>query len=281
MIKKFLAKMRRLSQDNGNHEYERNVSNIPVDIIVPNPYQPRRYYDEKALKGLADSIKTHGLLQPVVLRRHGKQYEIVSGERRVRAFKLLGYPAIPAIVGEFTDGEMLEAGLLENLQRKDLTPLEEAMGFSSLSRLFNPMTQDEFTHFVGERMGKDAGEIYAKLKLLAYPPVIREALHREWITEEQAQLLKDIPSEDEQLDVIDKIKHKKITGEEINRIVHKHRTKHKQSGNTSERTEALALTAQLLHNIVKALEDTGLHASLEEGREEKSGSAFIRLLFHE
>lgn len=278
MIKKFFMKMRGLSPENGSRE--RNVTDIPVDIIVPNPYQPRRYYDEKALKGLAESIKTHGLLQPVVLRRHGKQYEIVSGERRVRAFKLLGYAAIPAIVGEFTDGEMLEAGLLENLQRKDLTPLEEAMGFSSLSRLFNPMTQDEFTSFVGKRMGKDAQEIYAKLKLLAYAPVIREALHREWIDEEQALLIKDIPSEEIQLEAIAKIKNEGLTDEELKKFVKKHRGEKPPAGNSDSKKEALALTAQLLHNIVKALEDMDMVATLEEGQSE-DGATFIKLSFND
>lgn len=279
MLKKFLMKMRRLPRENGSHE--RNVTDIPVKNIVPNPYQPHRYYNEKALKGLAESIKTHGLLQPVVLRKTVSHYEIVSGERRVRAFKLLGYATIPALVGKFTDGEMLESGLIENLQRKDLTPLEEAMGFSSLSRLFNPMTQDEFARFVGKRMGKSAEEIFAKLKLLAYPPVIREAIHREWVTEEQAQLLKEIPSEEEQLEVIDKIRLKKITDAKLAKISEKYKEGNDPGEKSGDRNEALALTVQLLHNVVSALEDTGLHASLEEGTEEKNGAAYIKLLFRE
>ncbi len=277
MIKKLFEKIRRASQRNPNG---RNVSDVPVESIVPNPYQPRRHYDEKALKGLAQSIKTHGLLQPVILRKTANLYEIVSGERRVRAFKLLGYRAIPAIVGKFSDGEMLEAGLLENLQRKDLTPMEEAMGFSSLSRLFNPMTQDEFTRFVGARMGTDAEDVYSKLMLLTFPPVVREALHREWITEEQAQLLKGIPSEEGQLEVLAEIKNNKISCDELTKLVRKHKQEDVSIANVHVRDEAVILTLQLLHNVLKALEEMDIEAAMEEGMDE-NGNMTVKLVFQQ
>lgn len=275
MIKKFFEKMRGASRQSA---HGRNVSDIPVDSIVPNPYQPRRHYDEKALKGLAQSIKTHGLLQPVTLRKTGKHYEIVSGERRVRAFKMLGRGSIPAIIGKFTDGEMLEAGLLENLQRKDLTPIEEAMGFSSLSQLFNPMTQEEFTRYVGKRMGKDAEEVYGKLMLLTFPPVVREAMHREWIDVSQASLLKEIPDEEKQLEAIDKIKNENVSEEALKKLVKKYTSGRQPEEMPQEKNEALALTMQLLRNVTQALEYMDIHASLEEDLDEE-GNPRIKLTF--
>ena len=100
--------------------------------IKPNPYQPRKVFDEVAIKELSDSIKEHGILQPIIVRKTGMTYEIVVGERRFRAAKLAGLEEIPAVVRELTDEETMELAILENLQREDLTPIEEAEAYHNL-----------------------------------------------------------------------------------------------------------------------------------------------------
>jgi len=135
-------------------------SRIPVDVIDPNPDQPRREFDEGALERLAQSIRVHGVLQPVVVRRAGDRYELVVGERRWRASQRAGVDAIPAVVLEIDPRDRLEVALIENVQRRDLNPIELAVAFRSLAD--TGATQDE----IGERVGLDRSSIANHLRLL-------------------------------------------------------------------------------------------------------------------
>lgn len=133
---------------------------LPVDAIDPNPDQPRREFDEQALERLAQSIRVHGVLQPVVVRRAGARYELVVGERRWRASQRAGVEAIPAVVLEIDPRDRLEVALIENVQRRDLNPIELAVAFRSLAD--TGATQDE----IGERVGLDRSSIANHLRLL-------------------------------------------------------------------------------------------------------------------
>jgi ParB family chromosome partitioning protein len=147
------------------------ATSVPIADIVPNPEQPRRAFDEEALAGLADSIRRHGLLQPLVVRRVGLGYELVAGERRLRAARRAGLTSVPVIVRETDPDERLELALIENVQREDLTPLEEAEAYRQLID-GHGFTQEE----VAERVGKSRPTVTNALRLLGLPDAVKAQL---------------------------------------------------------------------------------------------------------
>ncbi|MGN4123515.1 ParB/RepB/Spo0J family partition protein [Lysinibacillus sphaericus] len=153
-------------------EHSGQVEEIQLELIVANPFQPRKIFDEEALQELADSIREHGILQPIALRKKARKYEIVAGERRFRASLLAGVEAIPAIVKELTDAQMMELAILENLQREDLTVIEEAEAYQSLMENLH-LTQEELS----KRLGKSRPHIANHVRLLALPADVRTLMN--------------------------------------------------------------------------------------------------------
>lgn len=144
--------------------------NIPLKDIRPNPHQPRHYFDEEKLKELAQSIKEHGIFQPVILKESTVQgYEIVAGERRCRAAKMAGLEEVPAIIVEFTDQQMMEIALLENIQREDLNAIEEAQAYSQMMKSLK-LTQEELS----KRVGKSRTHIANTVRLLKMPQALQD-----------------------------------------------------------------------------------------------------------
>ena len=141
---------------------------LPVDRILPNPAQPRLSYEEDSLTELADSIREHGVLQPILVRPVGPQYELIAGERRWRASRLVGRETIPAIVVEFDQQTALEVSIIENLQREDVSPLEEAAMFRKMLDLGYSVRQ------LAQKIGKDKGYVENRIRLADAPPEIRE-----------------------------------------------------------------------------------------------------------
>ena len=144
------------------------VTQISISKIGANPYQPRKIFDQAALEELAESIKEHGILQPIVVRKKGEKYELVVGERRFRAAKLIKLKEVPAIIKELTDQQMMELAILENLQREDLTPIEEAEAYQKLMEALN-LTQEQLAF----RLGKSRPHIANHVRLLALPENVR------------------------------------------------------------------------------------------------------------
>ena len=142
---------------------------VPVSRLLPNPAQPRLSYDEDSLTELADSIREHGVLQPVLVRPVGSEYELIAGERRWRASKLAGRETIPAIVAEFDDQTALEVSIIENLQREDVSPLEEAAMFRKMTEAFNYSVRQ-----LAQKIGKDKGYVENRLRLTDAPADVRE-----------------------------------------------------------------------------------------------------------
>lgn len=150
---------------------EETVQNIPLKEIKPNPYQPRKIFDTKAINELRDSIKIHGVLQPIILRNTAKGYEIVVGERRFRATKEAKLKEIPAVVRDLTEEEMMELSVIENLQREDLSPLEEAESYQFLMKKLG-LTQVK----LAERVGKSRPYIANFVRLLTLPEEVQVML---------------------------------------------------------------------------------------------------------
>jgi ParB family chromosome partitioning protein len=161
---------------------------IPIASIRPNPYQPRDAFDEQALGALADSIREVGLLQPVLVRPAGDGFELIAGERRWRAAQRVGLQAIPALVRETDDNTALEQALVENLQRDDLNPLEEAAAYQQLIEDFQ-LTHEQ----VAARMGKSRAAISNTLRLLQLPPSIQRAVREGQLTMGHARALLGTP----------------------------------------------------------------------------------------
>ncbi|KAA0956279.1 ParB/RepB/Spo0J family partition protein [Planococcus kocurii] len=147
------------------------VNQLNTSEVQANPYQPRKIFDQAALEELAESIKEHGILQPIVVRKVGEKYELVVGERRFRAAKLIKLKKVPAIVKELTDQQMMELAILENLQREDLTPIEEAEAYQKLMEALN-LTQEQLAF----RLGKSRPHIANHIRLLALPDTVRKLI---------------------------------------------------------------------------------------------------------
>ncbi|AWE09177.1 chromosome partitioning protein ParB [Lysinibacillus sp. 2017] len=151
---------------------EDQVQQIAVAKIIANPFQPRKIFDETAIEELSASIKEHGIIQPIVVRKKDKKYEIVAGERRYRAAKQAGLTEVPVIVKDFDEQQMMEVAILENLQREDLTPIEEAEAYSNLINKLN-FTQDD----LAKRLGKSRPHIANLIRLLQLPEDVRELVN--------------------------------------------------------------------------------------------------------
>jgi len=163
---------------------EDEVREIELERIVPNPYQPRRHFDEAALAELAASIKEHGVIQPIIVRGVGDGYQIVAGERRFRASKMAGLAKIPAVVREFNEAQMMEIALVENIQRADLNPIEEASAMQRLMTEFG-LTQER----MAERVGRSRPYVANMLRLLTLPDDVKEHVSRGTISMGHARVL--------------------------------------------------------------------------------------------
>ncbi|MFA0758180.1 MAG: hypothetical protein KEFWMYNX_001265 [Candidatus Fervidibacter sp.] len=166
------------------------VTMVPIHLIQPNPFQPRQDFRDDELEVLAASIKRHGVLQPVILRPKEDGYELVAGERRWRAAMRAGLTEIPSIIRPCSDDEMLALALIENLQREDLNPLDEALAYQTLNERFH-FTQEE----IAQRVGKSRAAIANTLRLLQLPEPIQRALRDGTITEGHARALLGAPDE--------------------------------------------------------------------------------------
>ena len=176
------------------------VVQLYLDDIIPNRFQPREVFDEKALKELAISIKEHGVIQPIIVRNVKGKYEIIAGERRYKATALAGLTKIPAIIRDLDDKESSKVALLENLQRKNLTPIEEARTYQKILEI-DEMTQDD----LAKTMGKSQSAVSNKLRLLSLPDEVQNSLLKEQISERHARALLNIPDGAKQTEMLHKI----------------------------------------------------------------------------
>ncbi len=169
-------------------------ADVPVDRIERNPYQPRKAFDEDELTDLSNSIRRHGILQPLVVRQVGDQFQLIAGERRLRAAQAAGLAAVPVRVVDFNDQQVLEAALVENIQRTDLNPIEKAQGFKDYLDRFK-MTHEQ----LAARLGLARPTITNLVGLLELPPELQEAVRVGQLTLGHAKILKGIPDRERQL----------------------------------------------------------------------------------
>lgn len=191
-----------------------NTQEIPLERIEPNPYQPRRHFDPESLQELAASIKEHGVLQPLLVRQKDSGYQLIAGERRLRAAKQAGLRAVPVVVKELDDRTIMEIALVENLQREDLSPIEEAEAYRRLMTEFN-LTQEE----VAKAVGKSRPTIANTLRLLNLPGPIQKMVVSGQLTMGHARALLGLEQPEQQLYISEKIIKEKLSVRETEEIV--------------------------------------------------------------
>ena len=195
---------------------ESPIKYIPIDNILYSPFQPRiQFKEDEDFEELVKSIKERGILQPILVRKKGEDlYECVAGERRLRAAKKAGLKEIPAIIKNFTDEEVILIALIENLQRKNLNPLEEALGYKNLMEKFG-YTQEE----IAEKVGKDRATVANLLRLLKLPSIIQEDLLEERLTVGHAKALLSLDEEEKQIYIRNLILKKGLSVRETEKLV--------------------------------------------------------------
>ena len=225
------------------------IIKVKLDELRSNPYQPRQVFNEEALQELADSIKEHGVFQPIIIKKSIKGYEIIAGERRVKASKLAGLDEIPAIVRDFSDEEMMEIALLENLQRENLNPMEESRAYKKLIETLN-ITQEE----LAKKLGKSRSYITNMIGLQNLPSSIQTMISDNKMSMGHARVLSKLENEDQQKELADKITTEGISVRELENIT--------QSNEKFVRT----------HQIQKHTEKTNEYQYLEEELCDKLGT---------
>ena len=193
-----------------NTQMEKTILQVPIEDIIPNRFQPRLSFDDASLSDLASSIKQHGIIQPLVLRRKNDKYEIIAGERRYKAAKLAGLASVPAVISNLDDNTSAEVAIVENIQRKDLTAIEEARSYQALLDK-GYMTQEE----LARKMGLSQSAISNKLRLLTLDEAVQEAILAEKISERHARTLLKVPSHEKQKELLNKIINERLTVKQL------------------------------------------------------------------
>ena len=196
-----------------NSTPKEEITMVKLNELRSNPYQPRKTFDEVALQELANSIKEHGVFQPIIVKRSIKGYEIIAGERRVKASIMAGLEEIPAIIRDFNDTQMMEIALLENLQREDLTAIEEATAYKKLQETLS-LTQEA----LADRLGKSRSHITNMLGLLTLPQNIQEEVSQNNISMAHARILSKMNNEAQQQELLNKIKTEGISVRKLEEI---------------------------------------------------------------
>lgn len=227
------------------------VQFIEVDEIVASPLQPRKRFSESAIQELSESIREHGVIQPLILRRVDDDYELIAGERRFRACQLLELDQVPAIVREASDADVLEMALIENLQREDLNPIEEAEAYRKLSREFSMRQED-----IAKRVGKSRAAVANAIRLLDLAPDVQVLVSQGTISNGHAKAILGLKAHEEQQLLADVVVQKRLTVRDTEKLVTE-----KANGSTSGKaTKAGAATPQkagnsVVPNFVRSIQD--------------------------
>ena len=199
---------------NGHEDAAGARATLSVDQIQTNPYQPRRAFDEDEIGHLSDSIKTHGVLQPLVVRPVGDQFQLIAGERRLRAAQVAGLREVPVTVVNFDDRQVFEASLVENIQRSDLNPIEKAQGFKDYLDRYH-VTQEQ----LAQRLGVDRTSVSNLVNLLHLPEEVQSAVRLNQISLGHAKILKGLASPDRQADLCREVMMKGLSVKALELVV--------------------------------------------------------------
>src|SRR5688572_4505188 len=198
---------------------EKTYMDLPIEDVVPIKYQPRTAFDEQSLNELGQSIKSDGVIQPVIVRRSGSGYELITGERRWRAAKRAGLKTIPAVVRDVSEFRTLEWALIENIQRQDLNPIEEATAYSSLIDDFH-LTQEE----LAQRVGKDRSSVANYLRLLKLPAEVKDKIQRQELSMGHARALMSLEKAKDQIELANRIIAEQLNVRQVENLIRSKKT---------------------------------------------------------
>ncbi|MFT8320972.1 MAG: nucleoid occlusion protein [Bacillus sp. (in: firmicutes)] len=256
-----------IGAEDANEELEKLGSNeeinkIPINQIVPNRFQPRTVFDDEKIEELSRTIHTHGIIQPIVVREfETDKYEIIAGERRWRAMKKLGWEEVPAIIKNMSDTETASVALIENLQREELSPIEEAIAYGKLLELHN-LTQEA----LAQRLGKGQSTVANKLRLLKLPEEIKEALLNKQISERHARSMIPLKEKEKQVhllqEIIEKNLNVKQTEERVLKMLEQSEKKPKPKRRAFSKDMRIAVNT--IRQSLTMVSDSGINLNAEE-----------------
>lgn len=251
----------KISEDN------KDFLELEISRIDPNLEQPRKKFDEDSLIELSESIRQYGIIQPIIVSVRGKRYEIIAGERRYRAAKLIGLSKIPAIIKEYTEREIYEISLIENIQRQDLSPIEEALAYQRLIDEFS-LKQDD----LADRVSKSRSSITNSLRLLKLDERVKEMLEDGRITVGHARAILGISDPERQYEIAIRVLDQNLTVRDIERLIKKEK---------ENEDEGLA-KKEVGHSAYKNLEDNleMIFGSKVNIRQKKDGMGKIEISYH-
>ncbi|WP_066310679.1 nucleoid occlusion protein [Bacillus sp. FJAT-29814] len=258
-----------------NIERNEEIKKIPINQIIPNRFQPRTVFDEDKIEELSRTIHIHGIIQPIVVREFAAdKYEIIAGERRWRAMKKLGWTEVPAIVKNMNDTQTASVALIENLQREELSPIEEAMAYGKLLELHN-LTQEA----LAQRLGKGQSTVANKLRLLKLPQPVQEALLNKVITERHARALIPLKNPEKQVEllaeVIEKNLNVKQTEDRVTKILEQKNAKPKPKRKAFSKDMRIAVNT--IRQSLSMVSDSGIKLDSEEEEFEEYYQFTIRI----
>jgi ParB family chromosome partitioning protein len=250
-----------LEEETIEKDHREEVKKILIKDIVPNRFQPRTVFSDDKIEELALTIRTHGIIQPIVVREIDGKFEIIAGERRWRAVQTLGWDDIPAIVKDFNDTETASVALIENLQREELTSIEEAVAYARLLELHD-LTQEA----LAQRLGKGQSTIANKLRLLKLPQDVQDALLKKQITERHARALIPLKNPELQINLLEEIIEKQLnvkqTEDRVVKLLDKSNVKPKPKRKAFSRDTRIAMNT--IRQSLSMVEDSGVKLNTEE-----------------
>jgi len=276
----FLKDKREQKQNQVQDELRR-LEEIPVESICPNPNQPRKTFDEEAIAELAESIRQVGLIQPLLVRRQGEGYELVAGERRLRACKSIGLEKVPCVVqSDIVEEDSAMMALVENLQRENLHYIEEAECYQALLNTYN-LKQEE----LAARVGKSQSTIANKLRVLRLSPDVKAMLSEANLSERHARSLLRIPDEDAQKQIIEKVREKGLSVKDTEKLVEREidRRSEKKVEGAKPRPKIVRmlrdyrLFMNTVNMAINQLRDTGIDVEVEQFEREDGVDITIRV----
>lgn len=259
---------------------QKQIKYIPISIIRPNPYQPRRIFNRKALEELSESIKEFGVIQPISVRKTSNEnYELIAGERRLRATELADLTEIPAVIVEYRDNESAIVALIENLQREDLNFMEEAEGYQNLI-IDHSFTQQELS----KKIGKSQSTIANKIRLLKLPMDIQKILVSESLTERHGRVLLKLPDDELKMMVLEKVIESDLnvnaTENLVDDILNSLRGKEDKEETPQQSIKSLINIRIYLNTVKKAysaIKEFGIDASYKEVDKEDHVEVVIKI----
>jgi ParB family chromosome partitioning protein len=241
------------------------VKKIPSELILPNPFQPRKTFNQESLDELALSIKEYGIIQPLLVRAHGEKYQLIAGERRLRASKIAGLSEVPVIVRYMDDKEIAELAMIENLQREDLHFWEEAEGFAKLIADFN-ITQET----LAKRMGKSQSFIANKMRLLKLPEKTRQKIFDQNLTERHARAILKVDDEAAQLEIVELISQKKLNVRQTEEFIEKYLAAKKESPDETPKQKMMKIVKDVrifintINSVAKQMKNNGMDVDYQQ-----------------